>query len=202
MPAMFPGCVPVCTPIWSHLGTGAIATVVRMRGWRAFVHSRRRAVRRDGKKGMETAMRAMVLSSPGTRCIERKSNGRCGARPGPATVHVCGVCRTDLHVIDGELPDPKLPLVLGHQIVATVEGLGAGVEGLPAGERVGVPWLGFTCVRALLPLRSRKSLPGGAFHRLYDRRGYAEYCVADARYCFRIPAGYPDEQAARCSAPA
>jgi propanol-preferring alcohol dehydrogenase len=140
----------------------------------------------------------MVLSQPG-HPVHLAEIERPSPAPGQVLlrVHVCGVCRTDLHVIDGELPDPKRPLVLGHQIVATVEGLGAGVGGLATGDRVGVPWLGFTCGTCRYCLSGRENLCLAARFTGYTiDGGYAEYCVADARYCFRIPAGYPDRQAA------
>jgi propanol-preferring alcohol dehydrogenase len=103
-------------------------------------------------------------------------------------VHACGVCRTDLHVADGELSDPKLPLVLGHQIVGTID---------DTGERVGVPWLGWTCGECRFCRSSRENLCDRALFTGYQRDGgYAEYAVADRRYCFAIPDGYPDLQAA------
>ena len=113
-------------------------------------------------------------------------------KPGPGQllirVHACGVCRTDLHVVDGELAHPKLPLVLGHQIVGTVEG---------SGERVGVPWLGWTCGECRYCRSGRENLCDRARFTGYDiDGGYAEYAVADERYCFPIPEGYPDVQAA------
>ena len=112
--------------------------------------------------------------------------------PGPGQVlirvHACGVCRTDLHVLDGELAHPKLPLVPGHQIVGTVEG---------SGGRVGVPWLGWTCGECRYCRSGRENLCEEARFTGYDLDGgYAEYAVADERYCFPIPEGYPDLQAA------
>ncbi len=143
-------------------------------------------------------MRAMVLSRP--RIPPHYADI---ARPAPGSgqvllrVHVCGVCRTDLHVIDGELLEPKLPLVLGHQIVGTVEELGSEVDGFSPGDRVGVPWLGYTCGACRFCLEGRENLCQEARFTGYSiDGGYAEYCVADARYCFRIPHGYPDSQAA------
>src|SRR6266536_1439986 len=117
--------------------------------------------------------------------------------PGPAQVllrvRACGVCRTDLHVADGELPDPKLPLVLGHQIVI-VEGRG---ERFASGARVGVPWLGWTCGECRYCLSGRENLCDRARFTGYQLDGgYAEYAVADERFCFPIPDGYPDLQAA------
>ncbi|MFO1206076.1 MAG: zinc-dependent alcohol dehydrogenase family protein [Burkholderiales bacterium] len=112
-------------------------------------------------------------------------------------VHACGVCRTDLHVVDGELTHPKLPLVPGHEIVGTVQALGSGVEQLAIGQRVGVPWLGHTCGRCGYCRAGRENLCDRARFTGYDRDGgYAEYTVADGRYCFPLPAGYDDAHAA------
>jgi propanol-preferring alcohol dehydrogenase len=109
-------------------------------------------------------------------------------------VHVCGVCRTDLHVVDGELPDPKLPLVVGHQIVGTVE---AGGERFRVGERVGVPWLGWTDGTCRYCRSGRENLCDGARFTGYQLDGgYAERATADERFCFPIPEGYHDLQAA------
>jgi propanol-preferring alcohol dehydrogenase len=120
--------------------------------------------------------------------------------PGPGQVrlrvHTCGLCRTDLHVVDGELPDPKLPLVPGHQIVGTVEAAGPGA-GLEPGARVGVPWLGWTCGECRYCRSGRENLCDRArFTGYHLDGGYAEAAVADARFCFPIPDGYPDLQAA------
>lgn len=112
-------------------------------------------------------------------------------------VHACAVCRTDLHIVDGELASPKLPLVPGHQIVGTVVEKGEGVEKFAAGDRVGVPWLGYTCNRCRYCRSGRENLCDcAAFTGYQIDGGYAEYAVADERFCFRIPAGYPDLQAA------
>jgi alcohol dehydrogenase, propanol-preferring len=112
-------------------------------------------------------------------------------------VHACGICRTDLHVLDGELPDPKLPLVLGHQIVGRVEAVGPGVERPAVGARVGVPWLGWTCDECRYCLSGRENLcPVARFTGYGVDGGYAEMAVADARFCFPIPDGYEDLQAA------
>ena len=109
----------------------------------------------------------------------------------------CGVCRTDLHVLDGELPHPKLPLVLGHEIVGTVERVGAGVDRFTGGQRVGVPWLGWTCGECRYCRAGRENLCDGArFTGYLIDGGYAEYTVADARFCFPIPDGYDDLGAA------
>jgi propanol-preferring alcohol dehydrogenase len=112
-------------------------------------------------------------------------------------VHSCGVCRTDLHVIDGELPEPKLPLILGHQIVGTVVAVGAEVKTLQVGQRVGVPWLGHTCHQCPYCRSGRENLCDQAQFTGYQLDGgYAEYAVAAAEFCFAIPEGYPDLQAA------
>ncbi len=112
-------------------------------------------------------------------------------------VHACGVCRTDLHIVDGELTHPKLPLVLGHQIVGTVKRIGSDVTSLTVGDRVGVPWLAWTDGTCRYCLSGRENLCDRARFTGYDRDGgYAEYAVADHRYCFPIPEGYPDLQAA------
>jgi propanol-preferring alcohol dehydrogenase len=121
--------------------------------------------------------------------------------PGPGqvllSVAACGVCRTDLHIVDGELSEPKLPLVLGHQIVGAVVGAGEGAGRFSEGDRVGVPWLGWTCGECRHCLAGRENLCDRARFTGYDiDGGYAELVVADERFCFPIPAGYPDEQAA------
>ena len=112
-------------------------------------------------------------------------------------VRACGVCRTDLHVIDGELPDAKLPLVPGHQIVGVVESQGEGAERFAPGDRVGVPWLGFADGTCGYCLTGRENLCDAARFTGYQiDGGYAEGAVADERFCFPIPEGYPDLQAA------
>lgn len=143
-------------------------------------------------------MRAMVLSRAAEplHLLELPS-----PVPGPGQVRLrvraCGVCRTDLHVVDGELARPKLPLVPGHQIVGTVEELGAGVAGLAVGDRIGVPWLGWTCGACRFCRSGRENLCDAARFTGYDLDGgFAEEAVADARYAFAIPPGYPDLQAA------
>jgi propanol-preferring alcohol dehydrogenase len=113
------------------------------------------------------------------------------------SVAACGVCRTDLHIVDGELSEPKLPLVPGHQIVGTVAGAGEGAERFSSGERVGVPWLAWTCGVCRYCTSGRENLCDRARFTGYDvDGGYAELAVADERFCFPIPASYPDEQAA------
>jgi propanol-preferring alcohol dehydrogenase len=121
--------------------------------------------------------------------------------PGPGQVLVamgaCGVCRTDLHIVDGDLTEPKLPLVPGHQIVGTVAGAGEGAERFATGERVGVPWLGWTCGECRYCRSGRENLCDRARFTGYDLDGgYAELAVADQRFCFALPEGCPDEQAA------
>jgi propanol-preferring alcohol dehydrogenase len=112
-------------------------------------------------------------------------------------VHCCAVCRTDLHVVDGGLPDPRLPLIPGHQIVGTVEKLGERTDSFTVGERVGVPWLGWTDGECRYCLSGRENLCDNARFTGYQiDGGYAEYAVADARFCFPIPDGFPDLQAA------
>ena len=109
----------------------------------------------------------------------------------------CGVCRTDLHVADGELPNPKLPLVLGHQIVGVVDEAGAEAERFAQGDRVGVPWLGWTCDECRYCRSGRENLCDRARFTGYQLDGgYAEEAVVDARFCFPIPSPYPDLQAA------
>lgn len=143
-------------------------------------------------------MRAMVLEAPRSPLVPREMPE---PEPGPGQVRVrvraCAVCRTDLHVADGELPEPKLPLVLGHQVVGEVEALGPGVEGLELGARVGVPWLGWTCGECRWCATGRENLcPRARFTGYQLDGGYAKTLVADARYCFPVPEGYPSEQAA------
>jgi propanol-preferring alcohol dehydrogenase len=112
-------------------------------------------------------------------------------------VHACGLCRTDLHVVDGELTEPKLPLIPGHQVVGEVVAVGAHVDEPQVGERVGVPWLGWTCGSCDYCKRGQENLCDRARFTGYNLDGgCAAYMVADARFCFPIPHGYPDEQAA------
>jgi alcohol dehydrogenase, propanol-preferring len=121
--------------------------------------------------------------------------------PGPGQVRLrigaCAVCRTDLHLIDGELPDPTLPICPGHEIVGTVEQIGPGVTTVALGQRVGIPWLGWTCGTCAWCLSGRENLcPNARFTGCHIQGGYAEQTVADARFCFPIPAGYDDAHAA------
>jgi propanol-preferring alcohol dehydrogenase len=112
-------------------------------------------------------------------------------------VHTCGVCRTDLHVLDGDLTEPKLPLILGHQIVGTVVGLGAGVDRFSIGQRIGVPWLGYTDGTCRYCLRGQENLCDHPEFTGYTLDGgYAEYATADQRYCFSVADVYSDIDAA------
>jgi propanol-preferring alcohol dehydrogenase len=143
-------------------------------------------------------MRAMVLAAP-RRPLEPR--GLPDPVPGPGQlllrVRACGVCRTDLHVVDGELAAERLPLVPGHQIVGTVAAAGSGAARFVPGDRVGVPWLGFTCGACDYCHAGRENLCDRArFTGLHLDGGFAELAVADARFCFPIPPGYPDAQAA------
>lgn len=112
-------------------------------------------------------------------------------------VHACGVCRTDLHVLDGELANPKYPLILGHEIVGSVVDKGQKVERFTIGQRVGVPWLGHTCGQCRYCRTNHENLCDNALFTGYTLNGgYAEYTVADQRYCFPIPESYSDAEAA------
>jgi len=112
-------------------------------------------------------------------------------------VSACAVCRTDLHVVDGELPHPKLPLVPGHEIVGRVDAIGAGANRLTLGDRVGIPWLGWTCGECKWCRSGRENLCDHARFTGYTiDGGFAEYAVADERYCFPIPDGLDDAHTA------
>ncbi|MGH7526884.1 MAG: alcohol dehydrogenase catalytic domain-containing protein, partial [Gemmatimonadales bacterium] len=143
-------------------------------------------------------MRAMVLEAPGTALRERDLP-RPVAGPGQVLLQVraCGICRTDLHLADGDLPDPKLPLVLGHEIVGSVVESGPGAGRFAPGERVGVPWLGWTCGECRYCRAGRENLCDRARFTGYQiDGGYAEYAVADERFCFAVPRRYSDVDAA------
>lgn len=135
-----------------------------------------------------TTMRAMILTRPGTRLELRE-----GPLPAPGVgelliaVTACGVCRTDLHVVDGDLPQPKLPIVPGHEIVGRVAALGPGVTGFMVGERVGVPWLGATCGHCPYCRSGQENLCDTPLFTGYTRDGgFATHTISDARYCFSL----------------
>ena len=143
-------------------------------------------------------MKAMVLQ---TQRQPLRASELSTPVPGPGEVLVkvraCAVCRTDLHVVDGELPKPKLPLVPGHEIIGIVAATGDGVERFQTGDRVGVPWLGWTCGTCEYCRTGRENLCGQARFTGYTLDGgYAEYTIADQRYCFPIPGSYSDAEAA------
>ena len=143
-------------------------------------------------------MRAMILEKPRTplRSTEIPT-------PKPGTneillrVLACAVCRTDLHVVDGELPNPKLPLIPGHEIVGTIVEKGRGAQRFKVGDRVGIPWLGWTCGECELCRSGRENLCDRARFTGYTQDGgYAEFTIADERFCFPIPDTYSDIEAA------
>ena len=143
-------------------------------------------------------MRAMILRTSGEPLQMAMV---AVSEPGPEQVllrvHACAVCRTDLHVVDGELPNPKLPLIPGHQIVGSVVRSGELVDRFVTGDRVGVPWLGSTDNTCRYCLTDRENLCDNARFTGYQiDGGYAEYALAEHRFCFPIPEGYPDLQAA------
>lgn len=140
----------------------------------------------------------MIVEGPG-RPLRLAELPRQTPGPGQVLVRVaaCGVCRTDLHIADGDLPFVRSPIVPGHEIVGRVEAVGAGVEGIASGSRVGVPWLGWTCGRCRYCTTGRENLCDDArFTGYHLDGGYAEYAVADARFVFPLPNGYDDAQAA------
>jgi propanol-preferring alcohol dehydrogenase len=143
-------------------------------------------------------MRAMVLRQPGRRleCVEVAR-----PEPGPGQVLVqvtaCAVCRTDLHVVDGDLKHPKLPIVPGHEIVGRVVARGAGADAFAEGTRVGVPWLGWTCGRCAYCASGRENLCDRARFTGYQiDGGYAQFALADQRFCFALPDAFDDAHAA------
>lgn len=143
-------------------------------------------------------MHAMVLEEPGQPLQYRELPV---PEPGSGQilikVHACGVCRTDLHVVDGELPEPKLPIIPGHEIVGSVVRKGAGVESFHDGERIGVPWMGFTCGECRFCRNGKENLCDRPLFTGYTiDGGYAEYTVADRRYCFSLPESYNDTDVA------
>jgi propanol-preferring alcohol dehydrogenase len=143
-------------------------------------------------------MRAMVLTAAG-RQLAREDVPRPEPGPGQILVRIgaCAVCRTDLHVVDGDLTAPKLPLIPGHEIIGAVEETGRGVSGFRAGDRVGIPWLGFTCGQCRYCRGGHENLCDAARFTGYTiDGGFAEFAVADHRYCFPVPDAYTDTAAA------
>jgi propanol-preferring alcohol dehydrogenase len=140
----------------------------------------------------------MVLRQTGARlALESMPIPRPGAGELRIRVHACAVCRTDLHVVDGDLPQPNLPLIPGHEVIGTVDAVGDGAPRGVIGQRVSVPWLGSTCGRCPYCLGGRENLCDRAQFTGYTRNGgFAEYLVADHRYCFPIPESYSDTSAA------
>ncbi len=143
-------------------------------------------------------MRAMVLDQKGGKLtLQDVPIPTPGAHELLIRVKACGICRTDLHIIDGELNDPKLPLIPGHQIVGIVQACGAAVDGFTIGQRVGVPWLGGSCGHCTYCMQGQENLCDEAKYTGYQLNGgFAEYCVANSQFCFPVPENYPDLQAA------
>jgi|SRR6266498_2102289 len=147
---------------------------------------------------MLKGMRAMVLEKP-QHALQLRDVPKPRPAKGQLLVRIatCAVCRTDLHVVDGELPNPKLPLIPGHQIVGRVEQIGTGVEGFSIGDRVGIPWLGWTDGECAYCRSNRENLCDRARFTGYTTDGgYAEFTVADARFCFHLPDFYNDVEVA------
>jgi propanol-preferring alcohol dehydrogenase len=143
-------------------------------------------------------MRAMQLDAP-RQPLQSKDLPIPAPAPGQVLIRMraCGVCRTDLHVVDGDLTQGKLPITPGHEIVGEVVEMGAGTTGFASGQRVGVPWLGYTCGQCRYCRSGHENLCNRArFTGYHLDGGYAEYVVADARYCFPLPEAYSDAQAA------
>jgi alcohol dehydrogenase, propanol-preferring len=143
-------------------------------------------------------MKAMVLQAPGQSLVLSEIPV---PKPGPDQVLIkiraCGVCRTDLHVVDGELPDPKLPIIPGHEIVGSVALAGENVKSFFPGDRIGAPWLGYTCRNCFYCRTGRENLCDQPKFTGYTLDGgYAEFAVVDSRYCFSLPEGYGDAAAA------
>lgn len=150
------------------------------------------------KTELPANMKAMILESPGKVLLLKHV-------PVPIPdenqvlikIHACGVCRTDLHIVDGELTEPKLPLIIGHQIVGITVKLGKGVKKFKIGDRVGVPWLGYTCDKCKYCRRGQENLCENAKFTGYTiDGGYAEYTVTHKKYCFSLPDGYGDLEVA------
>ena len=143
-------------------------------------------------------MRAMELAAPGMRLqLVSKTIPHAAAGELVLRVSACGVCRTDLHIVDGDLPALDRPIVPGHEIVGRVVEIGAGADRFAIGDRVGVPWLGWTCGHCNYCMSGRENLCDEArFTGYHIDGGYADYALADARYCLALPAGYSDAEAA------
>src|SRR6266513_129347 len=142
-------------------------------------------------------MRAMVLDAP-KKPLQLRDVPKPQPDAGQLLVRLsaCAVCRTDLHIVDGELTDPKLPLIPGHEIVGRIEEVGTGVEKFSIGDRVGIPWLGWTDGDCVYCRSNRENLCDRARFTGYTMDGgYAEYTVADARFCFHLPDSYNDVDA-------
>jgi propanol-preferring alcohol dehydrogenase len=154
------------------------------------------AGRFDGEE--VTGLKAMLLDRAGEKLrLADVPTPEPGAGQLLVEVRACGVCRTDLHVVDGDLTEPKLPIVPGHEIVGVVARLGEGVERFREGDRIGIPWLGYTCGRCRFCASGKENLCDAARFTGYQiDGGYAEYTVADARYCFPIHGPYDDAEAA------
>lgn len=156
------------------------------------------SIERTEQVNIPSAMRAMLLEKPGAPL---KLVMRPIPKPGPTQVLVkiiaCGICRTDLHVVDGELPNPRLPLVPGHEIIGTVMRTGANVFGIRPGDKVGIPWLGYTCGTCRYCRRHQENLCEHALFTGYTLDGgYAEYTVAYEKYCFPLPDLYAGPEGA------
>jgi len=144
-------------------------------------------------------MRAMALTRFGLGHLDAVEIDKPAPGPGEVVVKVlaCGVCRTDLHVVDGDLPEPAIPIVPGHEIVGRVESVGNDVTTCAPGDRVGIPWLGWSCGTCEFCRDERENLCRRARYTGYQLNGgYAEYAVADAAFCFPLPASYDDPHAA------
>ena len=140
-------------------------------------------------------MKAMMLTRPGLGHVESVETERPVPAPNEVLVKVlaCGVCRTDLHVVDGELPNPTIPLVPGHEIVGRIEAVGADVTTIVPGMRIGIPWLGSSCGVCDFCRTDRENLcPNARYTGYHLNGGYAEFTVADPSFCFPLPAGYDD----------
>ena len=144
-------------------------------------------------------MLAMTLARRAHAKLDPSTVPRPEPEPGQVRIRVaaCGVCRTDLHVIDGDLPDPSIPIIPGHEIVGRIEACGVAVTGLVPGQRVGIPWLGWSCGECEFCRAGRENLCRAARFTGYQLQGgYAEYAIADARFCFPLPERYDDAHAA------